>query len=45
MKKHLLLFGLLILFCSTGWSQDKNFHIYLAFGQSNMEGHAPFEPV
>ena len=44
MKKHLLLFGLLILSCSTGWSQDENFHIYLAFGQSNMEGHARFEP-
>lgn len=25
-------------------AQDKNFHIYLAFGQSNMEGHAKFEP-
>lgn len=26
------------------YSQDPNFHIYLAFGQSNMEGHARFEP-
>jgi len=43
MKNYILLFGLLILSCSTGWSQDENFHIYLAFGQSNMEGHARFE--
>ena len=25
-------------------AQDKNFHIYLCFGQSNMEGAAPIEP-
>lgn len=25
-------------------AQDKNFHIYLAFGQSNMEGNAKVEP-
>ena len=24
-------------------AQDPNFHIYLSFGQSNMEGNAPFE--
>lgn len=24
-------------------AQDKNFHIYLCFGQSNMEGHGQFE--
>ena len=26
-----------------GFSQDPNFHIYLCFGQSNMEGNAPIE--
>lgn len=26
------------------YSQDPDFHIYLAFGQSNMEGHARVEP-
>ncbi|MBE8720374.1 sialate O-acetylesterase [Sphingobacterium pedocola] len=25
------------------YAQDKNFHIYLCFGQSNMEGHGKFE--
>lgn len=25
-------------------AQDKDFHIYLAFGQSNMEGNARVEP-
>ncbi|MBD1428074.1 MULTISPECIES: sialate O-acetylesterase [Sphingobacterium] len=25
-------------------AQDPNFHIYLCFGQSNMEGHGKFEP-
>lgn len=24
--------------CTPAWAQDDNFHIYLAFGQSNMEG-------
>ncbi|SOD79404.1 sialate O-acetylesterase [Spirosoma fluviale] len=28
----------------TAFSQDKNFHIYLCFGQSNMEGNAKIEP-
>ncbi|MBC3791093.1 hypothetical protein FH603_1591 [Spirosoma sp. LMG 31447] len=40
MKKKLssfLLIGLLLLNLNT-FSQDKNFHIYLCFGQSNMEG-------
>ena len=26
------------------FSQDSNFHIYLSFGQSNMEGSAKFQP-
>jgi len=33
------------LFCFSGklFSQDANFHIYLCFGQSNMEGNAKIE--
>lgn len=31
------------MFCSEGFSQDPNFHIYLMFGQSNMEGQGPIE--
>ena len=27
-----------------GFSQDSKFYIFLSFGQSNMEGHARFEP-
>jgi len=45
MKKQLRLFvfvGLLILNL-TAFPQDKNFHIYLCFGQSNMEGNAKIE--
>lgn len=26
------------------YGQDPNFYIFLSFGQSNMEGHAPYEP-
>jgi len=29
---------------TTAFSQDQNFYIFLCFGQSNMEGHARFEP-
>lgn len=37
-------FILLFLFFQTfGYAQDKNFHIYVCFGQSNMEGHSKFE--
>ena len=28
----------------TATAQDKNFHIFLCFGQSNMEGNARIEP-
>jgi hypothetical protein len=34
--------GLLVLNMNA-FSQDKNFHIYLCFGQSNMEGNAKIE--
>lgn len=46
MKKRTLKFKFLLLFlffCTLGYAQDKNFHIYLCFGQSNMEGHSKFE--
>ncbi|MFD2828214.1 alpha/beta hydrolase-fold protein [Leeuwenhoekiella polynyae] len=43
MKKYILLFGLFILGMTSGAAQDENLHVYLAFGQSNMEGHARFE--
>ncbi|MDF2474595.1 MAG: sialate O-acetylesterase [Sphingobacterium sp.] len=41
-----LLFLLTMLCCLTvtaTFAQNKNFHIYLCFGQSNMEGHGQFE--
>lgn len=34
----------LILLGQSAHSQDKNFYIFLCFGQSNMEGNARFEP-
>lgn len=38
-KLGMLLAGLILL-SSTVFAQDKNFHIYLCIGQSNMEGNA-----
>lgn len=39
---------LLIVLCFSGleksFAQDPDFHIYLCFGQSNMEGNARFQP-
>ena len=43
MKKILLTaasVAMLALSALTAKAQDPNFHIYLAFGQSNMEGNA-----
>ena len=40
-KKSLLIIG--FLFVSNSFAQDANFHIYLCFGQSNMEGQGPVE--
>lgn len=34
----------LLFFSSKTFSQDKDFYIFLCFGQSNMEGNAKFEP-
>jgi len=43
--KILLLIFIACIFSGTStFAQDKNFHIYLCFGQSNMEGHGQFEP-
>ena len=36
---NFLTIGLLLL-SLTGFAQDKNFYIFLCFGQSNMEGNA-----
>jgi len=46
MKLQISLFVLigLLFFNMTAYSQDKNFYIYLCFGQSNMEGNAKIEP-
>ncbi|MCC9065783.1 alpha/beta hydrolase-fold protein [Flavobacterium piscisymbiosum] len=37
-------FAVLFLLAQKGYSQDPNFHVYLSFGQSNMEGNATIEP-
>jgi hypothetical protein len=43
--KFVSIFLTTILFSiSKGNAQDPNFYIFLSFGQSNMEGHAKFEP-
>jgi hypothetical protein len=46
MKKNIqtVLFTILLMFVSFSYSQDPNFHVYLSFGQSNMEGNARIEP-
>ncbi len=47
MRKINLPLLLVFLFCLVGKSvqaQDKNFYIFLCFGQSNMEGNARIEP-
>ncbi|HYF68238.1 MAG TPA: sialate O-acetylesterase [Ohtaekwangia sp.] len=43
-KYRLSLLFLSLVFSVTAFSQDQNFYIFLSFGQSNMEGHARFEP-
>ena len=42
--KKLLLSLVAALTVLTATAQDKNFHIFLCFGQSNMEGNARIEP-
>lgn len=39
----LLILSMFSLLAVKGFSQNKNFHIYLCFGQSNMEGNARIE--
>lgn len=45
MKSIIRFFAIAVLFLKglNGYSQDPNFHVYLSFGQSNMEGAAPIE--
>ena len=43
MKARVLMLAGLFLFAKQGFSQDKNFYIFLCFGQSNMEGNARAE--
>ena len=42
--KQLFIGALLLLMSGNAMAQDPDFHIYLCFGQSNMEGNAKFEP-
>lgn len=46
MKKSIytLPFAILLMVVNLSFSQDPNFHVYLNFGQSNMEGNARIEP-
>lgn len=44
-KQKLLIFLISIILPQWVQAQDPNFYIFLSFGQSNMEGHARFEPV
>lgn len=44
MKKITFLFIIFILATVHSFCQDKKFYIFLAFGQSNMEGNAPVRP-
>lgn len=46
MNKIIKLLAVVLMFSigQKAFSQDPNFHIYLSFGQSNMEGNAKIEP-
>ncbi len=44
MKTMLFLFAAVLLFNKTALAQDKSFYVYLALGQSNMEGYPGIEP-
>lgn len=45
MVRHFLIFTVAAIIAVAATAQDKNFHIYLCLGQSNMEGNAQVEPV
>lgn len=42
-KKAIVVVGILLIGSAAAFAQDPNFHIYLCFGQSNMEGHAKIQ--
>jgi len=42
-KRVILICTTFLLMSLSSFSQDPNFYIFIAFGQSNMEGSAPFE--
>lgn len=44
-RKWLIAAGMLLSFALTTHAQDKNFHIYLCIGQSNMVGAAKVQPA
>ncbi len=43
-KTGILIITALFFYSVNAFSQDKNFYIFLCFGQSNMEGNAKIEP-
>src|ERR1700684_1726190 len=43
MKLHLILLAVVLLLNGNAFAQDKNFYIFLSFGQSNMEGYQGVE--
>ena len=43
-KRIFQLLVFLLTLQTTAFAQNPNFYIFLCFGQSNMEGHAKFEP-
>lgn len=43
-KISLLLFTMICFTAMHSFAQNQKFYIFLCFGQSNMEGHAKFEP-
>lgn len=42
--RFFILLAGIVLFAHPAFSQDKNFYIFLCFGQSNMEGNAKIQP-
>lgn len=44
MKRKFFLISIFVVAMLVSFSQDKKFYIFLAFGQSNMEGNAPVRP-
>ncbi len=45
MKRILNLIAIFFLLTACSFAQDKNFYIFLCFGQSNMEGAARYEAI